>query len=55
MEIHLLKEIVIIFALSTAVNFVFQKVNVPAIVGFLITGALAGPHGPVCRHPVCGD
>ena len=45
MEIHLLKEIVIIFALSTAVNFVFQKANIPAIVGFLITGALAGPHG----------
>jgi len=45
MEIHLLKEIVIIFALSTAVNFVFQKINIPAIVGFLITGVMAGPHG----------
>ena len=45
MEIHLFKEIVIIFALSTAVNFVFQKINIPAIVGFLITGVLAGPHG----------
>ena len=45
MEIHLLKEIVIIFALSTAVNFVFQKIHIPAIVGFLITGVVAGPHG----------
>jgi CPA2 family monovalent cation:H+ antiporter-2 len=45
MEIHLLEQIVIIFALSTAVNLVFQKANIPAIIGFLVTGARAGPHG----------
>ena len=45
MEIPLLKDIVLIFALSTLVILLFQRIKVPAIVGFLITGILAGPHG----------
>lgn len=44
MEIHLFEEIVIIFALSTFVNLIFQRVKVPAIIGFLLTGILAGPY-----------
>ncbi len=45
MEIPLLNDIVIIFALSIAVLFVCYQFRVPAIVGFLITGILAGPYG----------
>lgn len=45
MEIPLLKDLIIIFLLSVAVNFIFSKVKVPTIVGFLFTGVLAGPYG----------
>ena len=45
MEILLLSDIVIIFGLSIAVLFIFHMIRVPAIVGFLLTGILAGPHG----------
>lgn len=41
----LLNVFVVIFGLSIAVIFVFHKLRVPAIVGFLLTGILAGPHG----------
>ena len=45
MEIPLLNEITVIFALSIVVVFLCNRLRVPAIVGFLITGVLAGPHG----------
>lgn len=45
MEISLLREITIIFGLSIAVLFICHRFRVPAIVGFLLTGILAGPHG----------
>lgn len=45
MESPLLTDIVIIFALSVAVLFVSHRFRVPAIVGFFVTGILAGPHG----------
>jgi CPA2 family monovalent cation:H+ antiporter-2 len=45
MNIPLLNEIVIIFTLSIAVVFICSKLHIPAIVGFLLTGILAGPHG----------
>lgn len=44
MEFTILKDILIIFALSTLVNFVFTKIKIPSIVGYLLTGVLAGPH-----------
>jgi len=44
MEVNLLKEIVIIFALSTVVNLVFTRLKVPTVVGYLMTGIIAGPH-----------
>ena len=44
MEIGLLPDIVIIFALSTFVNFIFTKIKVPTIIGYLLTGVIAGPH-----------
>ncbi|HYR01989.1 MAG TPA: cation:proton antiporter, partial [Syntrophobacteria bacterium] len=45
MEIPLLKDILIIFALAIAVLLVCHRLRVPSIVGFLLTGLLAGPHG----------
>jgi CPA2 family monovalent cation:H+ antiporter-2 len=45
MELELLRDIVIIFGLSAAVLFVFHRARMPTIVGFLLTGVLAGPHG----------
>lgn len=44
MELNLLKDIVIIFALSTFVNFLFTKIKIPTIIGYLLTGVIAGPH-----------
>ena len=44
MEFSLLKDIVIIFALSTFVNFLFTKIKVPTIIGYLLTGVITGPY-----------
>jgi CPA2 family monovalent cation:H+ antiporter-2 len=44
MELGVLKDIVIIFALSTFVNFIFTRIKIPAIIGYLITGVIAGPN-----------
>jgi CPA2 family monovalent cation:H+ antiporter-2 len=45
MEIPLLNDIVIIFGLSIAILFICNRLRVPTIVGFLLTGILAGPYG----------
>lgn len=45
MNIPLLPDIVIILGLSVVVILFFQKLNIPTILGFLITGIMAGPHG----------
>lgn len=45
MEIPLLKEIVVILGLSVVVILGFQRLKLPTILGFLITGIIAGPHG----------
>lgn len=45
MGIPLLSDIVIVFAFSTVVLFLCYRLHVPAIVGFLLTGILAGPYG----------
>lgn len=44
MDIDILKGIVIIFALSTFVNLIFTRIKVPTVVGYLLTGIIAGPH-----------
>ncbi len=44
MELGILKDIVIIFALSTGVNLLFTRLKIPTVVGYLLTGILAGPH-----------
>ncbi|MBN3034173.1 MAG: cation:proton antiporter [Bacteroidales bacterium] len=45
MHIGLFSDIIIIFGLSILVVFIFLRIRVPAIMGFLLTGILAGPHG----------
>jgi len=45
MEVYLLNSIVTIFGLSIAVVFLCNRFRIPAIVGFIITGLLVGPHG----------
>jgi len=45
MEGHLLNYVIIILGLSVLVVFVCHKARVPTIVGFFLTGILAGPHG----------
>ena len=44
MELTILKDIVIIFLLSTFVNLLFTKIRVPTIIGYLLTGVVAGPY-----------
>jgi len=44
MEYSILQDIVLIFALSTFVNLVFNKIKIPTVVGYLLTGIIAGPH-----------
>jgi CPA2 family monovalent cation:H+ antiporter-2 len=45
MEIPLLPDIVTIFSLSILVLLICHWVKLPAIVGFIFTGVLCGPHG----------
>ena len=44
MDLSILKDIVIIFALSTLVNLAFTRARIPTVVGYLLTGIIAGPH-----------
>lgn len=45
MEIPLLKDVVIILGLSVLIILLFNKMKIPPILGFLITGIVSGPHG----------
>ncbi|MGB2697924.1 MAG: cation:proton antiporter [Candidatus Zixiibacteriota bacterium] len=45
MGIPLLSDIVIVLGLSIVVLFVCSHLRIPTIVGFFLTGMLAGPHG----------
>ncbi len=45
MELPLLPDIVIILGLSVFIILLFQRIKLPSILGFLITGVLAGPSG----------
>lgn len=40
-----LSNLLVIFAVSIAVVFVFHQFRLPSIAGFLVAGALIGPHG----------
>jgi len=43
-EIDFLKDIVIIFGLASLVVFLFNKLKLPSVIGFLLTGIIAGPY-----------
>jgi CPA2 family monovalent cation:H+ antiporter-2 len=45
MELIFLDDILIISGLAIAASFVCLRLKLPTIVGFLVAGALAGPHG----------
>ncbi|HDY75668.1 MAG TPA: potassium transporter KefB [Candidatus Marinimicrobia bacterium] len=45
MEYALLKDIVYIFGLSIIILIIFHRIQVPFIVGYLLTGILVGPYG----------
>jgi len=45
MEIQILNDILIIFAIAIAVIFISNRFHIPTIVGFLLTGVVAGPYG----------
>jgi CPA2 family monovalent cation:H+ antiporter-2 len=44
MEIQLLTDLTIVLGLSIGVLFICHRIGVPVIVGFILTGILAGPH-----------
>lgn len=45
MQIPLLTDLLIIFSLSIGVLFACHRFRIPTVVGLLLTGILAGPHG----------
>ncbi|EMR04502.1 monovalent cation:proton antiporter family protein [Cesiribacter andamanensis] len=45
MEFPILQDIVIILGLAVLIILIFQKLKMPSILGFLLTGLIAGPHG----------
>ena len=42
---NFLRELVIVLTATIAIVFLFQKLRLPNIVGFLLTGVIIGPHG----------
>jgi CPA2 family monovalent cation:H+ antiporter-2 len=44
-EFTIIKDIVIILLVSIPIIFLFKKLNIPSIVGFLIAGMIIGPFG----------
>ncbi len=45
MTIPLLSDLVVILVLSLVVILIFQRARMPLVLGFLLTGIIAGPHG----------
>ncbi|HSP87595.1 MAG TPA: cation:proton antiporter [Ignavibacteriaceae bacterium] len=44
-EFAIIRDIVIILLVSIPIIFIFKKLNLPSIVGFLIAGMIIGPYG----------
>ncbi len=44
-ELVFLKDLMLVFGVSTLVVYLFHRLRQPAIVGFLASGVLMGPHG----------
>ena len=45
MHIPLLQDILILLGFSAIIVFVLQKLKLPSIIGFLLTGIVIGPYG----------
>ena len=45
MHLPLLQDILILLGFSAVIVFVLQKLKLPSIIGFLLTGIIIGPHG----------
>jgi len=45
MHLPLLQDIIILLSFSTVIVYLFQRFNIPSILGFLFTGVLIGPFG----------
>lgn len=45
MEFQLLKDLVLILGLAIVVLYVFHRLKIPSVIGFLITGVITGPSG----------
>ncbi len=45
MHLPLLQDLVILLAFSIAIVFVLNRLKIPSILGFLLTGVIIGPHG----------
>jgi len=41
----ILRELILLLAVSLPITFIFHKMRLPALVGFIITGIILGPHG----------
>lgn len=50
MEIPILQELAILLGLAVFVLLVFQRFRIPTIIGFLVTGMIAGPFGLELVH-----
>ena len=44
-EITILRELIILLAVSLPITYLFHRAKLPALVGYLITGVLIGPYG----------
>jgi CPA2 family monovalent cation:H+ antiporter-2 len=51
-EVHFLRELLIVLTVTIAIVIVFQKMRLPAIVGFLLAGVVIGPGGLALVHDV---
>jgi CPA2 family monovalent cation:H+ antiporter-2 len=45
MHLPLLQDILILLGFSVAIVFILQRLKLPSILGFLITGTIIGPYG----------
>ena len=45
MHFPLFQELIVILALATGILLLFRRFKLPGILGFILTGMIAGPHG----------
>lgn len=45
MEFNILESIVLLLVVALVVSFTLVKLNIPTVIGFIISGILIGPHG----------